>query len=144
MPDGRMPELPSGQEAAEAWSVLSAYRECDVAPSRQARARLYRDDGTTSISYWSYWRGLQALANTAQDYRSDPARQYLRAVRQTRVIVLRDTGATREGRMPGMLSLPNFIKQAHAPGGALVGDAGHHKDPLVARGFSDAFRDAEL
>jgi 2-polyprenyl-6-methoxyphenol hydroxylase-like FAD-dependent oxidoreductase len=43
-----------------------------------------------------------------------------------------------------MLSLPNFIKQAYGPGWALVGDADHHKDPLVARGISDAFRDAEL
>ena len=27
---------------------------------------------------------------------------------------------------------------------ALVGDAGHHKDPVVARGIADAFRDADL
>ena len=43
-----------------------------------------------------------------------------------------------------MLSVPNFIRQAYGPGWALVGDAGHHKDPFVARGISDAFRDAEL
>jgi 2-polyprenyl-6-methoxyphenol hydroxylase-like FAD-dependent oxidoreductase len=30
------------------------------------------------------------------------------------------------------------------PGWALVGDAGHHKDPMQARGIRDAFRDAEL
>jgi 2-polyprenyl-6-methoxyphenol hydroxylase-like FAD-dependent oxidoreductase len=26
----------------------------------------------------------------------------------------------------------------------LVGDAGHHKDPLLGQGIADAFRDAEL
>ncbi len=143
--------------------------------ARRAGARLHRDDGTTSICYWSYWRGItpqcaalyltkglaaglvptndglavawvQAPADAAQDYRSDPARQYLRAVRQTPIIggLLSRAGASREGRMLGMLSLPNFIRQAHGPGWALVGDAAHHKDPLAARGISDAFRDAEL
>ncbi|HXE59021.1 MAG TPA: NAD(P)/FAD-dependent oxidoreductase [Gemmatimonadales bacterium] len=44
----------------------------------------------------------------------------------------------------GMASLPNFFRRAHGPGWALVGDAGHHKDPITAQGMSDAFRDAEL
>lgn len=30
------------------------------------------------------------------------------------------------------------------PGWALVGDAGHHKNPITAQGMMDAFRDAEL
>jgi len=30
------------------------------------------------------------------------------------------------------------------PGWALAGDAGHHKDPAIARGIADAFRDADL
>ena len=51
---------------------------------------------------------------------------------------------TLEGRVLGMLALPNYFRQAHGPGWALAGDAGHHKDPLVGRGISDAFRDAEL
>ena len=29
-------------------------------------------------------------------------------------------------------------------GWALAGDAGHHKDPVIARGIADAFRDADL
>ena len=43
-----------------------------------------------------------------------------------------------------MVELPNFFRVPFGPGRALVGDAGHHKDPLVARGISDAFRDAEF
>ncbi|MCM3883257.1 NAD(P)/FAD-dependent oxidoreductase [Frankia sp. R82] len=38
----------------------------------------------------------------------------------------------------------NFYRQSHGPGWALVGDAGYHKDPLTARGITDAFVYAEL
>jgi flavin-dependent dehydrogenase len=39
---------------------------------------------------------------------------------------------------------PGFLRPAHGPGWALVGDAGYFKDPLVAHGLTDAVRDAEL
>jgi 2-polyprenyl-6-methoxyphenol hydroxylase-like FAD-dependent oxidoreductase len=39
---------------------------------------------------------------------------------------------------------PNFFRKPFGPGWALVGDAGHLKDPITAQGISDAFRDAEL
>jgi len=38
----------------------------------------------------------------------------------------------------------NFFRQAWGPGWALVGDAGHHKDSLTARGIGDAFLQADL
>jgi 2-polyprenyl-6-methoxyphenol hydroxylase-like FAD-dependent oxidoreductase len=44
----------------------------------------------------------------------------------------------------GTGDLPNFLREGHGPGWALVGDAGCHKDPFLSRGISDAFRDAEL
>jgi hypothetical protein len=44
----------------------------------------------------------------------------------------------------GTADLPNFFRKPYGPGWALVGDAGYHKDPITARGISDAFRDAEL
>lgn len=40
--------------------------------------------------------------------------------------------------------LPGYVRQAHGPGWALVGDAGYFKDPISAHGISDALRDAEL
>jgi 2-polyprenyl-6-methoxyphenol hydroxylase-like FAD-dependent oxidoreductase len=39
---------------------------------------------------------------------------------------------------------PGFLKQAWGPGWALVGDAGHWKDPLSTHGITAALRDAEL
>jgi menaquinone-9 beta-reductase len=37
-----------------------------------------------------------------------------------------------------------YLRQAHGPGWALVGDAGYFKDPITAHGITDALRDAEL
>ncbi|HTL84095.1 MAG TPA: NAD(P)/FAD-dependent oxidoreductase [Acidimicrobiia bacterium] len=39
---------------------------------------------------------------------------------------------------------PGYLRQAHGPGWALVGDAGSFKDPITAHGITDALRDAEL
>jgi flavin-dependent dehydrogenase len=44
----------------------------------------------------------------------------------------------------GTADLPNFFRKPFGPGWALVGDAGCHKNPYLALGISDAFRDAEL
>jgi 2-polyprenyl-6-methoxyphenol hydroxylase-like FAD-dependent oxidoreductase len=52
--------------------------------------------------------------------------------------------ARREERFHGAADLPNFFRKPYGPGWALVGDAGHHKDPYMGLGISDAFRDAEL
>jgi 2-polyprenyl-6-methoxyphenol hydroxylase-like FAD-dependent oxidoreductase len=38
----------------------------------------------------------------------------------------------------------NFFRRASGPGWALVGDAGHHKDSITARGITDAFLQAEV
>jgi flavin-dependent dehydrogenase len=50
----------------------------------------------------------------------------------------------REERFFGATDLPNFLRRPFGPGWALAGDAGCHKDPLLALGICDAFRDAEL
>jgi 2-polyprenyl-6-methoxyphenol hydroxylase-like FAD-dependent oxidoreductase len=43
----------------------------------------------------------------------------------------------------GLADLANFLRKAHGPGWALVGDAAYFKDPAPADGISDAFRGAE-
>ena len=50
----------------------------------------------------------------------------------------------REERIYGAARLPNFLRKPYGPGWGLVGDAGCHKDPFLALGVCDAFRDAEL
>ena len=50
----------------------------------------------------------------------------------------------RSEQFRGTADLPNFFRRAYGSGWALVGDAGNHKDPILAQGISDAFRDADL
>jgi flavin-dependent dehydrogenase len=49
----------------------------------------------------------------------------------------------RVAQIMGMRDFPNFFRQSYGDGWALVGDAGYHKDPIIAQGISDAFRSAE-
>ena len=50
----------------------------------------------------------------------------------------------RETPFRGTADLPNQYRVSNGPGWALVGDAGHHKDPSTGMGMSDAFLSAEL
>jgi flavin-dependent dehydrogenase len=50
----------------------------------------------------------------------------------------------REERFFGVADLPNFFRKPHGRGWALVGDAGLHKDPCLALGICDAFRDVDF
>lgn len=47
-------------------------------------------------------------------------------------------------RFVGTGDLPNQYRVSAGPGWALVGDAGHHKDPSTGMGMSDAFLAADL
>jgi flavin-dependent dehydrogenase len=49
----------------------------------------------------------------------------------------------REERFFGATDLPNFFRKPYGAGWALAGDAGCHKDPYLALGMCDAFRDVE-
>ena len=53
-------------------------------------------------------------------------------------------GARREERFYGSADVSNFLRRPYGPGWALVGDAGCHKDPMMAHGICDAFRDADF
>jgi flavin-dependent dehydrogenase len=47
----------------------------------------------------------------------------------------------RAERFYGASDLPNFYRKPYGPGWALVGDAGLHKDPILALGICDGLRD---
>ncbi|MBW4502022.1 MAG: NAD(P)/FAD-dependent oxidoreductase [Scytonema hyalinum WJT4-NPBG1] len=50
----------------------------------------------------------------------------------------------REEPYYGTGHVPNFFRKPYGNGWALVGDAGCHKDPILAQGMKDAFLSAEL
>lgn len=81
-------------------------------------------------------------ARRAGSSREDAFTAYLQRTAPELAARLRDGHRTSAVR--GMLRTPNFVRRAHGPGWALVGDAGYHRDAVTGHGLSDAYRDAEL
>jgi 2-polyprenyl-6-methoxyphenol hydroxylase-like FAD-dependent oxidoreductase len=77
-------------------------------------------------------------------YRADIENNYLQTIDLVPELSDRIHSGKREGRFQGTADLPNFFRRPYGSGWALVGDAGYHKDPALAFGMTDAFRDAEL
>ena len=76
--------------------------------------------------------------------RSDIEGNFLVALRQVPELAERVRSGRRAERFYGTSDVPNFFRKPYGPGWALVGDAGCHKDPYLALGICDAFRDSEL
>lgn len=76
--------------------------------------------------------------------RADVEGQFMAVVAEVPELDQRLRNGRREERFYGATDLPNFLRKPFGPGWALVGDAGCHKDPYLALGICDAFRDAEL
>jgi flavin-dependent dehydrogenase len=136
-------------------------------------APVYNDQGTLTCAYYTYWSGVEmegvelylrpgamivaAPTNDGKvvtivlwpnarfkEIRSDVERHFKAALELAPGLAARIRTATRADRFRGTRRLPNFYRRPHGDGWALVGDAGYHKDPILALGISDAFRDAEL
>ena len=76
--------------------------------------------------------------------RAEIERQFLAAVDGMPALGERVRAGRRADRFYGATDLRNFLRKPYGPGWALVGDAGCHKDPYLALGITDAFRDADL
>jgi flavin-dependent dehydrogenase len=142
--------------------------------ARAVQAPFYSVSPTLTCGYYTYWSGvsLQDLEIHIRNHRSIVAfpsndEKVVVGVQWPREqfdVVRRDikghflealeqctphlAAQLREGRQAerfvGTGQFPNFFRRPYGPGWALVGDAGHCKDPLLAQGMSDAFRDAQL
>ncbi|WP_033339263.1 NAD(P)/FAD-dependent oxidoreductase [Catenuloplanes japonicus] len=77
------------------------------------------------------------------DFRADVEGNYLAAIARVPDVAARVAAGERTERIRGTADLPNFLREAHGDGWALVGDAGYHKDPCMAAGIMDAFLSAE-
>jgi flavin-dependent dehydrogenase len=141
--------------------------------ARGVDAPTYNDRGALTCAYYSYWSGVEvdiaelyarpgnmiitAPTNDGQvvvvvlwpngefhRVRSNIEGHFLAALELAPGLAERVRQGTRTDRFRGTARLPNFYRRPYGDGWALVGDAGYHKDPILALGISDAFRDAEL
>ncbi|MBD0710872.1 MULTISPECIES: FAD-dependent oxidoreductase [unclassified Streptomyces] len=118
------------------WQDLPASLELHEAPARWVAA-VATHDATLVLTYFPQSR--------FDEVRADAERHHLRQVRETAPeLYERLQSATRVERLRGTGDQQNYFRQASGPGWALVGDAGHHKDSITARGISDAYLQAEL
>jgi flavin-dependent dehydrogenase len=142
------------------------------AVARAVGAREYDTKPTTTCTYYAYWadsriastvisprEGRVVVAVPTNDrlavvtaifpisefgaVKSAIEQHYHQALATSPIVSEQLAGAVRVGRFYGTADLPFHYRTAFGPGWALVGDAGHTKDPILARGISDAFRDAE-
>jgi 2-polyprenyl-6-methoxyphenol hydroxylase-like FAD-dependent oxidoreductase len=169
---GRVVGVRAGERTERARIVIGADGLGSVV-ARAARAPEYNDQGTLTCAYYTYWSGLPmegvelyprdgrmivaAPTNDGQvvtivlwprarfhEIRADVEGHFMRALAEAPGLLERAQRAARTDRFRGTGRLPNVYRRAHGDGWALVGDAGYHKDPILALGISDAFRDAEL
>ena len=141
--------------------------------ARSVGAPEYNDHGTLTCAYYTYWSGVRmdgvelyprpgcmiVAAPTSggqvvtivlwprsefAEIRSNVEQRFLEALELAPGLAARVRKAVRVDRFRGTGRLPNFYRRPYGEGWALVGDAGYHKDPILALGISDAFRDAEL
>jgi flavin-dependent dehydrogenase len=141
--------------------------------ARLVNAPKYIDMATATYSYIAFWKdcsvpeicafwgggyltiliptndnltlvGFQGPHTEFVAARRDPAEKYRSLLKSQPAVMELLAGGTIAEPLRGIGDLPTFFRVSAGPGWALAGDAGHHKDPAMARGITDAFRDAEL
>ncbi|MFD3997209.1 FAD-dependent oxidoreductase [Streptomyces sp. NPDC058583] len=118
------------------WQDVPADLELYEAPDRWVAA-VATHQATLVLTYFPQSR--------FEEIRADAQHHHLQQVRATApALYERLRGATQVERLRGTGDQQNYFRQAAGPGWALVGDAGHHKDSITARGISDAFLQAEM
>lgn len=141
--------------------------------ARAVGAPSYEDTPTLTCWYFSYWSGVPTegfewylrknrviFAFLTNDnlfaifigwpidkfnlVKADIEGQFMCVVDSIPGFAERVRSGRREERFYGAADLPNFLRRPFGPGWALIGDAGCHKDPMMAHGICDAFRDADF
>jgi 2-polyprenyl-6-methoxyphenol hydroxylase-like FAD-dependent oxidoreductase len=92
------------------------------------------------------WRGSRAATGVGLDGSAQERAASFQAglARTAPGLAERARRARRTSPVRGARHLPNQLRHPVGPGWALVGDAGHHRDPVTGHGITDAFRDADL
>jgi menaquinone-9 beta-reductase len=87
---------------------------------------------------------LPAARYAAEQMRGAPGMLQRALVEAAPALSAELASARQVGGLYKFAGRPGFVRQAHGPGFALVGDAGTFADPCTAHGITSALRDAEL
>lgn len=117
------------------WEGLSAGLEYSEQPNRYA-AVIPTHEGRTIVATYFPQAEFASIKRDALGAHTQAIAQLLPALAAAM------PGAERVGRLQGTGDQQNFFRQAQGPGWVLVGDAGHHKDSITARGITDALLQA--
>jgi flavin-dependent dehydrogenase len=141
--------------------------------ARTVRAPEYEVTPTLTCWHFSYWSGIAATGveiyvrhnrvifafptndglfaifvagpiGERRAVQADLERQFMAVIDLVPDLAERVRAGRRAEGFSGAANLPNLLRRPYGPGWALVGDAGCHKDPYLALGICDAFRDADL
>ena len=163
---------PGGESVERARLVIGADGMRSTVAAK-LRAPMEIEDPTVTCAYYSYWSDLPpqfrlyerrggwvgtvptndgatlVAGYLPQDQfdavRSDALTALLENVERTAPDLRAEMAAGRRlERVYGTGDQRNFFRRATGPGWALIGDAGHHKDSITARGITDAFVQAQL
>lgn len=105
-------------------------------PNRMIIVAPTNDKQTLAIVYWPH--------SDFQRVSADIETNFMEALELVPGLAERVRSGTRAERFRGTADLLNQYRQSYGSGWALVGDAGYHKDPILALGITDAFLDVEL
>ncbi|MCW7940555.1 FAD-dependent oxidoreductase [Streptomyces hygroscopicus] len=118
------------------WTDVPATLELHESTGSWVAAVATNDTATLVLAYFPQSRFAEV--------RTDAHRAYRRQIRATAPGLYEHlAGKEPAERLYGTGDQQNFFRRATGPGWALVGDAGHHKDSITARGISDAFLQAD-
>jgi 2-polyprenyl-6-methoxyphenol hydroxylase-like FAD-dependent oxidoreductase len=141
--------------------------------ARSVEAATYFHAEPVTFAYYTYWQGtrveqlhawlepgrfiglfpvaedsvlafVQAPREEFDDFRADPMNRYRAEFAARPALAEMIGGGTPVEKLRGLSELPTYFRRSAGPGWALAGNAGHHKDLVIARGIADAFRDADL
>jgi flavin-dependent dehydrogenase len=107
----------------------------------------YIQDGIAAYAFPTNW-GLACLGgywpvSQLTEVRADPEAAIARAFTSNPLLADRFHRARRVERIQGSTGTAAYYRKSAGPGWALAGDAAYLKDPILASGIADAFRDAD-
>lgn len=87
---------------------------------------------------------LMPPVRRADEFKADVEAAWTAALKRVPPFADRLSGCTRDGKVRVSYAHPSYFRHSQGPGWALVGDAGHFKDPVTAQGIRDALRFGRL